>query len=215
MAVYTLHLWPPLGPADAPRGSQAEHYTGSAQQGRLRARWTEHALGRGARMLAVHVERGGKWVVAKVEPGGRAREKQLKVQGGASRRCGVCKAEQAYQAGRITLADALMKSGWAQANEYERSTLLEIFGAEAVPEGIPVREAKPEPRVITPAPLAQPAPEVSAEMEQLVDELIAGWREEAGLPPGRGAVRSTPEPSRQAVPFAEPHTEPQAEMEAG
>ena len=54
--VYTLHLWPPLG--------HAGHYTGSTIERRLAQRLTDHALGRGARLTQVQVERGGTWVLA-------------------------------------------------------------------------------------------------------------------------------------------------------
>jgi len=58
--VYTLHLWPSLG--------HAGHYTGSAIERRLAQRLTDHALGRGARLTQVQVERGGTWVLAQTQP---------------------------------------------------------------------------------------------------------------------------------------------------
>ena len=85
--VYTLHLWPPL--------AHAKHYTGWTRN--LPQRLLDHAMGRGGRLPQVQVERGGSWVVAQTEPGGPARERQLK-QHGASRRCKVCKAVDGYQA---------------------------------------------------------------------------------------------------------------------
>ena len=55
--VYTLHLWPPL--------AHAKHYTGTARnEKRLPERLADHALGRGARLTQVQVERGGSWVLA-------------------------------------------------------------------------------------------------------------------------------------------------------
>jgi hypothetical protein len=42
-------------------------------------------------MLSVAVQRGIGWTVAKTEPGDRNRERQLKNQGGASRRCPICR----------------------------------------------------------------------------------------------------------------------------
>ena len=63
--VYTLHLWPPLG--------HAAHYTGTTPERRLAQRLTDHALGRGARLTQVQIERGGFWVLAQTQPGGRAR----------------------------------------------------------------------------------------------------------------------------------------------
>ena len=49
--VYTLHLWPPLG--------HAAHYTGTTPERRLERRLADHALGRGARLTQVQIERGG------------------------------------------------------------------------------------------------------------------------------------------------------------
>ena len=81
--VYTLHLWPPL--------EHAAHYTGTTPERRLAQRLTDHALGRGARLTQVQVERGGFWVLAQTQPGGRSLERRLK-QHGAARRCEVCTA---------------------------------------------------------------------------------------------------------------------------
>ena len=101
--VYTLHLWPPI--------AHAKHYTGSAMERQLARRLTDHALGRGARLTQVQVERGGSWVLAQTEPGGRAEERRLK-QHGAARRCGVCKAADGYQSGQLTASEALTRAGW-------------------------------------------------------------------------------------------------------
>jgi predicted GIY-YIG superfamily endonuclease len=91
--VYTLHFDPPYTPGpDAPRYKQAAHYTGTVLEARLTERLAEHEAGQGARITQVQREAGGSWRVASVEPGGHARERQLK-QRGASRRCPICKAE--------------------------------------------------------------------------------------------------------------------------
>ena len=79
--VYTLHLSRPL--------AHAKHYTGWAQD--LTRRLEHHQNGTGARMLQVARERGIDWMVATVQPGDKKRERQLKKQGGASRRCPLCK----------------------------------------------------------------------------------------------------------------------------
>ena len=100
--VYTLHLWPPLG--------HAAHYTGTTPERRLGQRLTDHALGRGARLTQVQVERGGFWVLAQTQPGGRTLERRLK-QHGAARRCEVCKAVNGYQAGELAAEDALAGPG--------------------------------------------------------------------------------------------------------
>ena len=97
--VYTLHLWPPLG--------HAAHYTGTTPERRLAQRLTDHALGRGARLTQVQLERGGFWVLAQTQPGGRTLERRLK-QHGATRRCEVCKAASAYQSGELAAPEALV-----------------------------------------------------------------------------------------------------------
>jgi predicted GIY-YIG superfamily endonuclease len=78
--VYLLHFDRPYG--------HAGHYTGWASN--LNARLTEHAAGRGARLLAVVQQAGIGWHLARTWPGTRALERALKRQGGASRRCPLC-----------------------------------------------------------------------------------------------------------------------------
>src|SRR6202042_2890535 len=99
--VYTLHLWPPL--------RHAAHYTGTTAERRLGQRLTDHALGRGARLTQVQIERGGFWVLAQTQPGGRGLERRLK-QHGAARRCEVCKAVSASQAGDLPVHEALTRA---------------------------------------------------------------------------------------------------------
>ena len=138
--VYTLHLWPPLG--------HAAHYTGTTPERRLAQRLTDHALGRGARLTQVQIERGGFWVLAQTQPGGRALERRLK-QHGATRRCEVCKAAGAYQSGQLTAPEALARAGWDRSNPVQRSLLLDIFGIPKPPE-IPAADA-PEAAAVEPA----------------------------------------------------------------
>ena len=137
--VYTLHLWPPI--------AHAKHYTGSALERQLARRLADHALGRGARLTQVQVERGGSWLLAQTEPGGRAEERRLK-QHGAARRCGVCKAADGYQSGQLTASEALTRAGWGRASQHERGLLLGIFGLSQAPENLP---AQPGPRPEMPA----------------------------------------------------------------
>jgi predicted GIY-YIG superfamily endonuclease len=80
MAVYLLHFSEPY--------KHARHYTGTSKN--VQARLRQHAAGRGARLLAVVQAAGITWELARVWPGGRARERQLKRQGGASRHCPLC-----------------------------------------------------------------------------------------------------------------------------
>jgi hypothetical protein len=178
--VYTLHLWPPI--------AHAKHYTGSAMDRQLARRLADHALGRGARLTQVQVERGGSWVVAQTEPGGRTEERRLK-QHGAARRCGVCKAADGYQSGQLTASEALTSAGWDHASQHERGLLLGIFGLSQAPENLPAQPGPPPempvPRngpgsgVVRVIPAPRPAPDthyqVTPEVVALVGQLEAAW----------------------------------------
>jgi predicted GIY-YIG superfamily endonuclease len=78
--VYLLHFDRPYG--------HAGHYTGWTTD--LTTRLTQHANGRGARLLAVVKAAGIGWELARTWTGTRAVERALKRQGGASRRCPLC-----------------------------------------------------------------------------------------------------------------------------
>jgi predicted GIY-YIG superfamily endonuclease len=172
--VYTLHFWPPYGD---PAGQQAKHYTGWARKGNLFQRLTDHALGRGARLTQVQKQVGWSWVVADVEHGVTAdREAQLKERG-ASRRCSVCQAQRAVEAGRMTKEEALARSGWDRASACERSLLLEIFGVEKEPERIPEIHS---PKPFVPAPSPAPVAEIDPELDTVVDALVASWTSPTG-----------------------------------
>jgi predicted GIY-YIG superfamily endonuclease len=82
--VYLVHFTEPYG--------HARHYTGWTAD--LDSRLAEHHAGRGARLLQVIRKAGIDWTLARTWQGTRARERQLKRQGGASRRCPICRAEQ-------------------------------------------------------------------------------------------------------------------------
>jgi hypothetical protein len=76
------------------RYEHAGHYTGFAEGSRLLQRLGEHQGGRGARLLEVITQAGIGFRLARTWPGvTRARERQLKNQGGASRYCPICQAE--------------------------------------------------------------------------------------------------------------------------
>ena len=160
--VYTLHFWPKL--------EHAAHYTGASDK--LPVRLVDHVLGRGARITQVQRERGGSWVVGHVEPGGRDRERQLKSQHNAALHCDICHSLRDVEKGRITKEDALAKSGWDRASEYERGLLLEIFGMEKPP---PVVPPVADPKPFAPAPSPQPAIEIDPELDAVVDVLVASW----------------------------------------
>jgi hypothetical protein len=171
--VYTLHLWPPI--------AHAKHYTGTARnEKRLPERLADHALGRGARLTQVQVERGGSWILAQTEPGGHGKERQLKKHG-AARRCEVCKAVGGYQAGELSRDQALARAGWDRASQHERGLLLDIFGAGQAPQNTPASPASPpspasgEVRVI-PAPRPAPGTQhITPHVVALVDQLETRW----------------------------------------
>ncbi len=88
--VYLIHfdrLYIPY--PGAPLRDGAGHYCGWTTD--LAARLARHAAGNGARLVAVVHQAGISWRLARVWPGPRERERQLKRQGGASRRCPLCK----------------------------------------------------------------------------------------------------------------------------
>jgi predicted GIY-YIG superfamily endonuclease len=71
------------------RYEHAGHYTGWAED--LDHRVAEHQAGRGARLIQVITQAGISFRLARTWPGvTRARERQLKRQGGASRHCPIC-----------------------------------------------------------------------------------------------------------------------------
>jgi hypothetical protein len=87
--VYLLDFDRPFGPGGGANGrGTARHYTGWPAD--LDARLAAHARGHGARLLAVVHAAGIGWQLARTWPGGRALERQIKNQGGASRRCPMC-----------------------------------------------------------------------------------------------------------------------------
>ena len=71
------------------RYRHAGHSLGSTND--LPTRLAEHDRGRGARLLAVIKAAGITWTLARTWEGGKHRERQRKRQGGASRRCPICK----------------------------------------------------------------------------------------------------------------------------
>jgi hypothetical protein len=79
--IYLLHFDTPY--------QHAKHYTGWTA-GELEVRLAEHARGSGARLLSVIGAAGIGWRLARTWEGGRSRERALKRQGGASRRCPLC-----------------------------------------------------------------------------------------------------------------------------
>lgn len=91
--VYLLHLSEPYMPyPDAPAGSCAQHYTGFAAGGpaMVARRLRQHGTSRGSPLLLAARKAGITWEVARLWPGTRERERQLKRQGSAARYCPLC-----------------------------------------------------------------------------------------------------------------------------
>jgi hypothetical protein len=91
--IYLLHfdrLYVPY--PGAPLRDCAGHYTGFAPGGprALRRRLAKHGTTRGARLMLAVRTAGITWQLARTWPGDRVRERQLKRQGGAARRCPLC-----------------------------------------------------------------------------------------------------------------------------
>lgn len=78
--VYLLHFDRPY--------RHARHYCGCTTD--LPARLTAHGTGRGARLVEVITGAGIGFTLARTRPGTRTRERQIKRQGGLSRRCPLC-----------------------------------------------------------------------------------------------------------------------------
>ena len=82
--IYLLHFSRPY--------RDARHYTGCTESsGSLKARLARHEQGDGARLLEIAHAAGITWQLARTWTGPRSRERQIKRQGGASRRCPLCR----------------------------------------------------------------------------------------------------------------------------
>src|SRR5438046_2129705 len=77
---YLLHFNTPY--------KHARHYLGWTPK--LDERLNKHGTSAGARLTQVVREAGIGWTLARTWTGGRARERQLKKQGGRSRMCPLC-----------------------------------------------------------------------------------------------------------------------------
>lgn len=87
---YLLHLDKPL--------RHAKHYMGVCED--LDARLSRHAKGAGARMLAVCIERGITWKLARTWPGDRVFERKLKNRKDAPKLCPICNPNALNRAGK-------------------------------------------------------------------------------------------------------------------
>jgi hypothetical protein len=82
--IYLLHF-------DRPH-KHARHYTGwTESSGSLKVRLDRHEQGGGARLLEIVHAAGITWQLARTWTGPRSRERQIKRQGAASRRCPLCR----------------------------------------------------------------------------------------------------------------------------
>jgi len=91
--VYLLHFDIVYVPyPGAPARDCAGHYTGRVRGGpkALARRLAQHGTEQGARLMMAVRAAGIGWQLARTWPGGADRERQLKRQGGASRRCPLC-----------------------------------------------------------------------------------------------------------------------------
>jgi len=80
--IYLLHFDTPY--------RHAGHYLGFTKHDSVDERVAKHAAGTGSRLMQVVVRAGITFKLARTWEGGRVRERQLKKQGGASRRCPIC-----------------------------------------------------------------------------------------------------------------------------
>ena len=83
--------------------AHAKHYCGWTTD--LESRLEAHAKGQGARLTACAARRGITWTLARTWQGTRRRERQIKIQGGLSRVCPLCRAKKkAARAAGVTAA---------------------------------------------------------------------------------------------------------------
>lgn len=81
--IYLLHFDKPY--------AHAAHYLGFCEEGNLEKRLDVHRSGHGARLMEVISAAGINFTLARTWEGDRNRERQLKKQGGHSRKCPICR----------------------------------------------------------------------------------------------------------------------------
>jgi hypothetical protein len=101
--VYLLHFDQPIGNTDSKTG-YARHYTGWASD--LAARLAEHRSRSDVKIMQAVRRAGISWELARTWPGGRTRERQIKVQGSAARHCPVCKGQKDPERQAVTIEAA-------------------------------------------------------------------------------------------------------------
>ncbi len=88
--IYLLHFDRPIGNTRSKTG-YAQHYTGWASD--LVTRLAQHMSRSDAKIVQAFRQAGIGWELARTWSGTRARERQIKAQGGAARHCPVCKGQ--------------------------------------------------------------------------------------------------------------------------
>lgn len=75
----------------------AGHYIGFTMSETVQERMERHRKGSGSKLIRVHVEAGGDFVLARTWDGDRRFERKLKKRGGAARICPICNPETAMR----------------------------------------------------------------------------------------------------------------------
>jgi hypothetical protein len=131
MSVYLLHFDEPIGDTSS-RYGYAQHYTGSSPD--LARRLAEHAANSDVKIMAAVRQAGIGWTLARTWEGGRVRERQLKVQGGASRHCPVCKGHEPQLEDEAAAFTAQPRPGrWVKPAEPEPEPLEDFIVARLEP----------------------------------------------------------------------------------
>jgi predicted GIY-YIG superfamily endonuclease len=154
--VYLLHFDQPY--------RHARHYVGWALN--VKRRLAEHEAGRGARLLAVVRAAGIGWQLARMWPGSRARERQIKRQGGHARHCPLCgvkprrlpvNADGSISRSRTTDAQKAAAGLMTAAQLAEHTALRRGLVRGRVPGVVRVRQTPPDDPWYTPLAVASAA----------------------------------------------------------
>jgi hypothetical protein len=172
MSVYLLHFDRPIGDTSS-RYGYAQHYTGSSPN--LARRLAEHAANSDVKIMAAVRKAGVGWLLARTWEGGRVRERQLKVQGGASRHCPVCKGQEPRLEGEAAGFVARPRpAAWAKPADPEPEPLenflvarLEADEAAALVEALDEGQRAAWERATEPGPDARARFETACEVARI------------------------------------------------
>ncbi len=159
--VYLLHFDQPY--------KHARHYVGWTRSSEsLKARLAQHEAGHGARLLAVVRAAGIGWQLARMWPGSRARERQIKRQGGHARHCPLCcvrprclprNADGSLSRSRTTDAQKLSAGVMTAAQLAEHTALRRGAITGKLPRPLQCVRLADDPWAVRPArPLSHPIP---------------------------------------------------------